>query len=157
MILSRVRGCDCRRVLDWMIKFTDLIHSTRNYRQLERYRWSLHFTVHRYLHTSVISVHQLYPGNGFITVSLSLQHTWSHLFAAYFLSCHLFSIIRLPSPETFSILILARVRVRVNLRLAVYRQSVHLDAKPLETHNQHFFQLNTCGYSPYVTSSLTRV
>jgi hypothetical protein len=26
----------------------------------------------------------------------------------------------------------------------------------LETHNQYFFQLNACGYSPYVTSSLTR-
>jgi hypothetical protein len=27
---------------------------------------------------------------------------------------------------------------------------------PLETHEQYFFKLNTCGYSPYVTSSLTR-
>jgi hypothetical protein len=51
----------------------------------------------------------------------------------------------------------ARVRVRATLRLAVYGQSVHLDTKPLETHDQYFsFQLNTCGYSPYVTSSLTR-
>jgi hypothetical protein len=25
----------------------------------------------------------------------------------------------------------------------------------LETHDQYFFQLNTCGYNPYVTSSLT--
>jgi hypothetical protein len=47
------------------------------------------------------------------------------------------------------------VRVSVNLWLAVYRQSVHLGAKPLETHD-HFFQLNICGHSPYVTSSLTR-
>jgi hypothetical protein len=50
-----------------------------------------------------------------------------------------------------------RVRVRVTLRLAVYRQSVRLGDKPLENHDQHFFfQLNTCGYSPYVTPSLTR-
>jgi hypothetical protein len=50
-----------------------------------------------------------------------------------------------------------RLRVRVTLRLAVYHQSVRLGAKPLETHDQYFiFQLNTCGYSPYVTSSLTR-
>jgi hypothetical protein len=44
------------------------------------------------------------------------------------------------------------------LRLAVYSQSVHLRAKPLETHDQctFFFQRNTCGYSPYITSSLTR-
>jgi hypothetical protein len=32
-----------------------------------------------------------------------------------------------------------RVRVRVTLRLAVYRQSVRLGAKPLETHDQIFF------------------
>jgi hypothetical protein len=50
----------------------------------------------------------------------------------------------------------SRVRVRVSLRLAVYSQSVHLGAKPLETHDQYFFQLNTCGYSPYITFSLTR-
>jgi hypothetical protein len=49
-----------------------------------------------------------------------------------------------------------RVRVRVTLRLAVYRQSVRLGAKPLETHDQRFFfQLNPCGHTPYVTSSLT--
>jgi hypothetical protein len=34
---------------------------------------------------------------------------------------------------------LARVRVRVTLRLAVYPQSVRLGAKPLETHDQYIF------------------
>jgi hypothetical protein len=48
-----------------------------------------------------------------------------------------------------------RVRVRVTLLLAVYRRSVRLGDKSLETHDQYFFQLNTCGHSPYVTSSLT--
>jgi hypothetical protein len=48
------------------------------------------------------------------------------------------------------------LRVRVTLRLADYRQSVRLGAKPLETHGRNFFQLNTCSHSPYVTSSLTR-
>jgi hypothetical protein len=43
-------------------------------------------------------------------------------------------------------------RVRVTLRLAVYRQSVRLGAKPLETHGQISFQLNACGNSPYVAS-----
>jgi hypothetical protein len=48
-------------------------------------------------------------------------------------------------------------RERVTLRLAAYRQSVRLGAWPLETHDQRFFfQLNSCGNSPYVTSSLTR-
>jgi hypothetical protein len=36
-----------------------------------------------------------------------------------------------------------KVKVRVTLRLAVYRQS-------------EIFQLNPCGHSPYITSSLTR-
>jgi hypothetical protein len=49
-----------------------------------------------------------------------------------------------------------RVRVRVTLLLAVYPQSVRLGARPLETHDQYFFQLNTCDYSIYVTFSLTR-
>jgi hypothetical protein len=46
---------------------------------------------------------------------------------------------------------------RLTLRLAVYRQSVRLGAKPLETHGQNFSsQFNTCSHSPYITSSLTR-
>jgi hypothetical protein len=52
-----------------------------------------------------------------------------------------------------------RVKARVTLRLAVYRQSVGLGAKPLEAHDQSlifFIQLNPYGKSPCVTSSLTR-
>jgi hypothetical protein len=33
------------------------IHTTRNYEQLQRYRRSTYFTVHRYTHTSVLSLH----------------------------------------------------------------------------------------------------
>jgi hypothetical protein len=46
--------------------------------------------------------------------------------------------------------------LRVPLRPAVYRQSVRIRDNPLETNDLHFFQLNTCGHNPYVTSSLTR-
>jgi hypothetical protein len=63
-----------------------------------------------------------------------------------------FSILRV----VYAKAVVSSVRVRVTLRLAVYRESVRLGAKPLETHDQYFFQLNTCSYSPYVTSSLTR-
>jgi hypothetical protein len=50
-----------------------------------------------------------------------------------------------------------RVRVRVTLQLAVYRQSLRLGDKPLRLTTSNFvFQLNTCFHSPYVTSSLTR-
>jgi hypothetical protein len=41
-------------------------------------------------------------------------------------------------------------RVRVTLRLAVYRQSVHLGDKPLETHDrqfltEHLFLMSLCN------------
>jgi uncharacterized CHY-type Zn-finger protein len=66
-----------------------------------------------------------------------------------------------------------RVRFRVTLRQAVYRQSESesellydwrfpadqfvLATRPLRLATSNFiFQLNTCGYCPYVTSSLTR-
>jgi hypothetical protein len=42
------------------------------------------------------------------------------------------------------------VRVRVTLHLAVCRQSVRLGA------GNFFSQMNACGHSPYITSSLTR-
>jgi hypothetical protein len=52
---------------------------------------------------------------------------------------------------------LLRVRVRLTLRLAVYRQSVRLGTKPLEDHEKKFyFQPNPCGHSPNVRSCLTR-
>jgi hypothetical protein len=50
-----------------------------------------------------------------------------------------------------------RVRVRITLRLAVNPQSVRLGHRPLETTTSNYIlQLNTCGYSSYVTYSLTR-
>jgi hypothetical protein len=45
-------------------------------------------------------------------------------------------------------------QVKVTLRLAVYRQSVRIGVKPLET-QRFFFQRNSWGDSPYVTPSLT--
>jgi hypothetical protein len=48
-------------------------------------------------------------------------------------------------------------KVEVTLRLAVYRQSVRLDAKPVElTTRDLFFSWTLCGHSPYVTPSLRR-
>jgi hypothetical protein len=49
----------------------------------------------------------------------------------------------------------ANVKVKVTLRLAVYRQSVCLGVKPLETHDQKFLfpQLNSFDISPYIISS----
>jgi hypothetical protein len=52
---------------------------------------------------------------------------------------------------------LSSIRVRVSLQLTVYHQSVRLDDKSLRLTTTNFiFQLNACGYCPYVKSSLTR-
>jgi hypothetical protein len=46
---------------------------------------------------------------------------------------------------------------RVTLPLALYSQSVRLDAEPLEAHGQNLFsQINTYGHSPYITFSLRK-
>jgi hypothetical protein len=50
-----------------------------------------------------------------------------------------------------------RVRVRVTLRLAVYRRQFVLATSPFSLWTSNFiFQLNACGYSPYVTFPLKR-
>jgi hypothetical protein len=51
----------------------------------------------------------------------------------------------------------ASTRGSTTTRLPVYHQSVLLRDKPLDINDQSFFfQLNPCGRSPYVTSSLMR-
>jgi hypothetical protein len=63
-----------RRVLDWMIAFINILFThISGLQTIQRYRWYTHTTVHRCTHTRVLSLHWSYPGNGFITVSLSLQ------------------------------------------------------------------------------------
>jgi hypothetical protein len=49
-----------------------------------------------------------------------------------------------------------KVKAKVTLRLAVYCQSVRLGIKPLETHDQTFFQLKSCINRPHVISSPMR-
>jgi hypothetical protein len=43
---------------------------------------------------------------------------------------------------------------RVILRLAIYRHWVRLGGSSLETHDQHFFEQDTCFHSLYVISSV---
>jgi hypothetical protein len=64
---------------------------------IQHYRWCTHFTVHLYTRTTVLSLHKSYPGNGFITVSLSLQITHEVLFAP--LNPFLSIILQLPIPK----------------------------------------------------------
>jgi hypothetical protein len=64
---------------------------------------------------------------------------------------------QLPASHFAQLQLRFKAKVRVTLWLAVYRQSVRLGDKLLETHDHRFFfQLNHCCYSSYETSSLTR-
>jgi hypothetical protein len=48
---------------------------------IQRYRYSTHFPVHSYTRTRVLSPQESYPGNGFITVPLSLKITHELFFS----------------------------------------------------------------------------
>jgi hypothetical protein len=87
-----------------------------------------------------------YPflGKGFITQKLSLQITmkssWHFFFNPLGLpilqnSTQFFNSIH-PGSWLFTPLCQSNLRVRVILWLTVYRQSIHLGEKPLETHDQ---------------------
>jgi hypothetical protein len=87
-----------RRVLVWVIRFTDTLYiqlgTTDNYSFTAI---SPVFTVQRFTRTRVLSLHWSNPGNGFITFSLSLQITYEFFFAPpnSFLAINL----QLPTPE----------------------------------------------------------
>jgi hypothetical protein len=61
---------------------------------IQRHRRFTHYTAHHYSCTRFLRFHYSYPGNGFITVSLSLQITYEiFLSESNSFSCHFFSII----------------------------------------------------------------
>jgi hypothetical protein len=65
-------------------------------------------------------------------------------------------------PEQFYYIIVyirnVKVSVKFTSRLAVYRESVQLGVKSFQTYEKRsFLQLNICGNSPSVTSSLMNV
>jgi hypothetical protein len=161
-ILPQIGGCALRmrRVLDWMIGFIapytfKQLGTTGNYSAIAILH-TLQFTV---TPTDVLGLLVLSWQR--IHNTLSLQLTQS-LFAQP--HSFLAIILRLPIPKTrlssshllpgsypgrlgsrnwtrleYCSLLLGRVRVRVALRLEVYRQSVRLGDKPLETHDHQFF------------------
>jgi hypothetical protein len=80
------------RLDDWI--YGHLIHSIRDYRSYSAIA-DLHFTVHRYTCTRVLSLHQTYPGNGLITDTAA--HMKSSLHSLIPFLPLLLSHIRLPS------------------------------------------------------------
>jgi hypothetical protein len=90
---------------------------------------------------SLLYLHRLSPGNGFQRRS--------------FIS---FRVHVLNWPSNVLQVTAGRSHSQSYFTTGVYRQSVRLDVKPLETHDQRFlFSMSPCGNSPYVTSSLTRI
>jgi hypothetical protein len=77
------RSFSTRRGMDWI--YWPHVHITLNYRrQLTALVLSPHFTGHRYTHTSVLSLHWSYPGNGFqhsnyTSLTVTAAHTKSSL------------------------------------------------------------------------------
>jgi hypothetical protein len=57
--------------LDFMIALLQLIHArSLGLQTIQRYRYSTHFPVHHYKRIRILSLHESYPGNGFITVPM---------------------------------------------------------------------------------------
>jgi hypothetical protein len=163
---------DYRRRLDWLIGFIapyTFTHfgNTDSYSAIAILR-TLQFTVPQALGVSVFP--SRIPAMDFTAVSLSLHITHEVFFGPPKFSFFAL-ILRLPSqfssklmsPQavfsnltlffstTFLYSVSQSVRVRLTLRLAVYRQA------PWDSrHSNLIFQLNTCRYSPYVTFSVTR-
>jgi hypothetical protein len=80
---------------DW-IYLTPYSHNSE-VQAIQRYCYSIHFTVHRYTRTRILSLHKSYPGNVFITVPLSLQITHEVLFSQ---PNSFLAILPLPIPKT---------------------------------------------------------
>jgi hypothetical protein len=104
--------------------------------------------------TELVLIHHESVTSSASVVRWSTLHSWTLLRNANFCTAA-FSSMNLTSDCQIALLL--KVKVRVTLRLAVYRQSVRLGVKPLwDPPPEFFFQLNSCGNSLYVTSSLTR-
>jgi hypothetical protein len=93
---------------------------------------------------------------GFLTISKRVLGEYLKLNHNHFLP-HSFQLIYSLTTTPFNtisseLMTALLVRVGVTFRLAVYCQQATWDSRPVI----FFFQLNTCGYSPYVTSPLMR-
>jgi hypothetical protein len=143
-MLSRVGVWDYRWHMDWMIGFFGTWCTPLGIRGNNSAITDLHtlqFTITHTLGFSVFTSHIL--AMDFTTVIIPVSHMkFSFHSCTLAINFQLLSLLNyhwLLPPETPSILLSVKVKVIVTLWRAVYRQSVCLGVKPLETHNQRFF------------------
>jgi hypothetical protein len=73
----------CVSVIGWV----DLLTPYTQFSELQaiqRHRYSSPFLTH----TRTLPLRQPYPGNGFISLTVTSNHTWILLVTVYFISCH---------------------------------------------------------------------
>jgi hypothetical protein len=80
---------DYRRILDWMIWFiAPYTFTTRDYRQFQRYCWSIHFPAHRYTCTRVLFSIVVSRQRIYNSLTVTSNHTRSPLCTVQLFSCH---------------------------------------------------------------------
>jgi hypothetical protein len=107
----------------------------RNYKEVKQAHWFTYSKHH--CHYSTHKVFSVFTSRCLVTASSGGRSPSSG-----FSSCP-----RPQLPASHFSQLQIEIKVRITLQLAVYRQSVRLSAKPLETHDKNFFQLNPCGHS----------
>jgi hypothetical protein len=138
--------CDYRRGLDWWIY---LLITYTYYSELQ--------TITAPPLISTIHKSPQHPLSRFQPAVSSPAVPWLRFLTVEILHLHVLKSSLHSFPWRIDWPELSQSRSQGTLWLEVYHQSVSLRVKPLETHNQRFFQLNSYGNSLYVTSSLTRI
>jgi hypothetical protein len=100
---------DCvtlRRSMHWIIVFVEPYIQPPELKTMQPYRWSTPFTVHRHTRIRFLSLHQSYPGNGFIAVPLSPQITHEGFFSKPNFFIVIILSVQIPKTRLNSVLIL---------------------------------------------------
>jgi hypothetical protein len=136
-------------ILEIWISWLDLLHlhtqlvTTSNNNTVGDFHTTNHWNTQ-----SLLSLHESYPDNGFISLTVTTAHVKSSNYTLKSSPCKLTLKSQLNSQlfsSQSSSTAVSRgslnysLRVRVTLRLQVYCQSVRRGVRPLEAHDQNFF------------------
>jgi hypothetical protein len=110
-LIPSLVGVTIRQMFRLDIRFIDHLYNTLGATRNDSIIADLHFTVHRYTWTRILSLHLSYPGNGFITVLLSLHVTHEVLFS----QPNSFLTIILQLPTKFNSKLISRLLLNTSL------------------------------------------